>query len=102
MMCPNVPPARCEAKQAEQTEHDHHRVETRPLPITAAQVQPHPELIERQCHGRSIDKSAKIALRSIHRGKQQYPSYGREEENSVVQMMHMRAVHMQEQVRHPP
>jgi len=86
---------------AEQAQHDDDRIETGPLPIAAAQVQPHAEFIERQRHAKAVKNSAHAALPVGHfHEKQDAPDRG-EGKYPIVQVVDVRPAHVEKKVRYP-
>ena len=85
--------------QPEQGRHHDHRVHARPLPVTAAQVQPHPEFIERQTHRHAIQQRRDLRLPAHRPPEHAVTAHRRQQKNPVVQVMHMRSVQEEIKIR---
>ena len=93
-------PAREEGDQGENAEHDNDAIEAGTLPVTAAQVEPHAELIEGKAHGQTVEERADSFEAKVERREEENSGDGREQEDAVVKMVHVGAAGMEKHVRH--
>ena len=89
-----------ESHQSKQRRHYDHRVHARPLPVAAAQVQPHPEFVEGQPHGHAVQQRDQFRLASHWPSEHAVTADRRQQENAIVQMVHMGSVQEKIKVRH--
>jgi len=71
-----------------------------PAASNCRQVQPHPELIERETHGHAIQQRDDFRRAPEGPAKNTVTAHRRQQENAVVQMMNVGAVQEEIQVRH--
>src|ERR1700719_2546078 len=93
-------PWREKRQNAKHSQQHDHRIEARPLPVTAAEMQPHPELIKRECHAEPVSQRTGALLRVVQSSKEQHAAYRGQRKDSVVEMMHMSPAHVQKQIGH--
>src|SRR6476660_1464086 len=92
-------PARQKGQHSENAEQYDDGIEACALPITPAQMQPHAEFIKGQRHAYAVSKCAHASLLIVQPGKMKKSGDRGEQENPVVQMMHVSAAEVQKQVR---
>jgi len=95
---PNVPRFKApdgfgEPDKRERCRYDNHRIHTGALPITTAQVQPHAEFIEGESHGHAIEQGHNFRRPADWTPKDAVAAHGREQKNSLVQVVHVRFAH---------
>jgi hypothetical protein len=84
--------------ETQQCCQDSDRVEAGSLPIATTEAQPHSELIEREREANCIDYCCQ-GERSSRRAREEQPGTGsREQEDAVVQVMHMCSAQMQKEI----
>ena len=86
--------------QPERRRHHNHRVHARTLPVTAAQMQPHSEFIKRQSHRYAIQQRRDFRLPSHRPSEHAVTAHRCQQEDAVVQMVHMSSVQEEIKVRH--
>src|SRR5712691_843890 len=92
-----------EGDDAEEAKQDDDGVEAGALPVTAAEMEPHPEFIESERHAEAVKQRADFAYPIAWPGDEDEQAADRgEEKDSVIEMVHMRPAEMQKQVWHPP
>ena len=69
------------------------------LPVAAAQMQPHPEFIKRQTHRDAVEQGGELGLASGGSAENAITAHGREQEDAVVEVMHMGAVQEKIKIR---
>ena len=82
---------------------DHNdRIKTRPLPVAAAQVQPHSKLVksQRQADAVKNPRHAAGALRRLD--EQKISGDARQQKNPIVEVVYMRCAEMKIKVGNPP
>lgn len=95
-----APQRACESYQSEQCRHDDHGVHAYALPIAAAEVQPHAKFIERQAHRHAIQQRRDFRFATCWPTEHAVTADARQQKNSIVQMMHVRAAHEAIKIRH--
>jgi len=95
-------PARQKRQQAKDAQQNNHGIEACPLPIAAAEMQPHSELVEGQGHAQSVKKSADTALGVVQFCEKQNTRDRSQQKNAVVQMMNMCSSKVEEEIRQTP
>lgn len=100
VMGPQAFPSRKERDQSENAQHHDNAVEARALPVASAEVQPHPELIERETHGEPVKQRADALLPQAQRREKQNGGNGGEQKDPVVKMMHVNATCMEKEIGH--
>ena len=73
-----------------------------PLPVTAAEVQPHSKLIECEPHGHPIQQRGDFRRESDGPAENAVTAHRRHQENAIVQMMNVGAAQEEIHVRHLP
>ena len=89
-----------ERHQPEQGRHNNHRVHAGPLPVTAAQMQPHAEFVEGQAHGHAVRQRGDFCRPAGGPPEDAVAAHDRQQEDAIIQMMNVGAVHEQVEVRH--
>src|SRR5438045_9067522 len=102
MMDADPLPARQKGQHPENAEQHDDGIEACALPITPAQMQPHAEFIKGQRHTNAVSECAHAPLFIVQPGKKQNSSDRGEQENPVVQMMHVSATEVKKHVWHTP
>lgn len=70
------------------------------LPVAPAEMEPHPELVEGQRHAEAVEERTELAqFIGRLRDEDEERAHGGENEDAVVQMVHVRPVLVQEEVR---
>ena len=93
---------RRDTDKGQQAGDDRDRVQAGPLPVVTAQMEPHPELVEREAEADTVQhRYGHQPLRRRLPEDEQGPD-ARQQKDTEVQMVNVRPAHVNVQVRHAP